>query len=504
MSSLTIGKKLFLGVGTLVVLTFALGITALFSISSIGSRLLNIVDVTVKKQTLTHELDTYSSDMLADTRGVLVRSYMKDQATAETYNQQFVATREAMQANLDVIRPMLVRPAGRQAVEDVQETLSILGDAEQKIMQSVASGDMDSASSSYSAVMLPTLKRQKADTLLMLKIQDELVAADGSGAKVSIATSRWSSALLLGLSCLVGIAVIFVVRQINQLLRNGVRELAESAVQIASAAGQVSASSQSLAQGASEQTATIEETSSASTEIKSMAQRNTENSRAAAEAVTNSGVGFGKTNQSLTEMVVAMDGISASSKKISKIIKVIDEISFQTNILALNAAVEAARAGEAGMGFAVVADEVRNLAQRCAQAAKDTADLIEESIQRSDGGRIKVAQVVASIQTIAAEASKCKVLVDEINIGSVEQSNGIEQISRAITQMEQVTQSSAAIAEQSAAAAEELSAQAERMKEIVEGLRAMVDGGNKTRRNPNSPTSAQAASGNAHWARLEA
>ena len=186
--------------------------------------------------------------------------------------------------------------------------------------------------------------------------------------------------------------------------------------------------------------------------------------------------GFEKTNQSLAEMVSAMDGINASSQKISKIIKVIDEIAFQTNILALNAAVEAARAGEAGMGFAVVADEVRNLAQRCAQAAKDTADLIEESIQRSDGGRVKVDQVAVAIRAITAESAKIKMLVDEINLGSVEQSSGIDQISRAITQMEQVTQSSAANAEESAAAAEELNAQAEHMKDVVGALRAMVDG----------------------------
>jgi methyl-accepting chemotaxis protein/methyl-accepting chemotaxis protein-1 (serine sensor receptor) len=268
----------------------------------------------------------------------------------------------------------------------------------------------------------------------------------------------------------------FVIRQVNAMLRNSVVELSESVVQIASAASQVAASSQSLAQGASQQTATIEETSSASAEINSMAHRTTENSRTTAELVGRSQEGFARTNQSLTEMVGAMDGINASSQKISKIIKVIDEIAFQTNILALNAAVEAARAGEAGMGFAVVADEVRNLAQRCAQAAKDTADLIEDSIQKSDGGRVKVDQVAVSIKAITAESSKIKELVDEINLGSVEQSTGIDQISRAITQMEQVTQSSAANAEESAAAAEELNAQAEAMKDVVERLRAMVDG----------------------------
>jgi methyl-accepting chemotaxis protein len=214
-----------------------------------------------------------------------------------------------------------------------------------------------------------------------------------------------------------------------------------------------------LAQGASEQTATIEETSSASVEINSMARRTTENSRTSAEMVIHSQQSFEAANQSLTEMVGAMDAINASSQKISKIIKVIDEIAFQTNILALNAAVEAARAGDAGMGFAVVADEVRNLAQRCAQAAKDTADLIEESIQRSDGGRIKVDQVAMAIRVVTEESAKIKVLVDEINLGSVEQSGGIDQISRAIAQIEQVTQSSAANAEQSASAAEQLNAQ---------------------------------------------
>jgi methyl-accepting chemotaxis protein len=294
---------------------------------------------------------------------------------------------------------------------------------------------------------------------------------------MSSVSGRWITGLLLAMTCAVAVGLVFVVLQIVRVLRGSVSELSEASVQISSAAGQVSSSSQSLAQGSSEQAATIEEASGVSTEINSMAQRNTENSHTTAEMVTHSQVGFEKTNQALTEMVGAMEGINASSQKISKIIKVIDEIAFQTNILALNAAVEAARAGEAGMGFAVVADEVRNLAQRCAQAAKDTSDLIEESIQRSDGGRVKVDQVAAAIRTITEESSKIKVLVDEINLGSVEQTRGIDQINRAIIQMEQVTQSNAANAEESAAAAEQLNAQAEAMKDVVGSLQSMVNGG---------------------------
>jgi methyl-accepting chemotaxis protein len=179
-------------------------------------------------------------------------------------------------------------------------------------------------------------------------------------------------------------------------------------------------------------------------------------------------------------MVASMKDITDSSSKISKIIKVIDEIAFQTNILALNAAVEAARAGEAGMGFAVVAEEVRNLAQRSAQAAKDTAALIEESIEKSTVGSRKLDLVAERIKAITANSNQVKTLVDEVNVGSTEQARGIEQIAQAITQMEQVTQKTAANAEESASASEELNAQSETLKDVVERLAAMV-GGAETR-----------------------
>jgi methyl-accepting chemotaxis protein/methyl-accepting chemotaxis protein-1 (serine sensor receptor) len=281
---------------------------------------------------------------------------------------------------------------------------------------------------------------------------------------------------LLAISIFSGCALLyFIVRGVNRALMLAVTDLSSGAEQVASAAGQVSSSSQSLAQGASEQAASLQETSASTEEINSMAHRNTENSRAATDLVKQSEHKFAQATQMLDHMVKAIGDINDSSDKIAKIIKVIDEIAFQTNILALNAAVEAARAGEAGMGFAVVADEVRNLAQRCAQAAKDTASLIEESISRSHDGKTKVDQVAEAIRSVTADVAQVKTLVDEVNVGSVEQARGIEQIAKAISQIEQVTQTTAASAEEGASAAEELSAQSAVVEEIVARLRSLVE-----------------------------
>jgi methyl-accepting chemotaxis protein/methyl-accepting chemotaxis protein-1 (serine sensor receptor) len=317
----------------------------------------------------------------------------------------------------------------------------------------------------------------------MAKSADNVLAANREMLKTVTATAagnvtrnRALVSASMAAALVIGVIMIVVIRQVNRSLRQTAAELAEGAEQVAGSAAQVSSSSQTLAQGASEQAASLEETSASSEEINAMARKHSENSLEAAGLVALSQHKFMQTNDSLAQMVGAMGEIDAQSGKIAKIIKVIDEIAFQTNILALNAAVEAARAGESGLGFAVVADEVRTLAQRCAQAARDTTGLIEESTARSHDGKRKVDQVAVSIGEIAAEAGKVKILVDELNQGGQEQTRGIEEVARAVLQMQQVTQSTAAGAEESAAAAEELNAQSATLKAVVNRLRTMVDG----------------------------
>jgi len=248
------------------------------------------------------------------------------------------------------------------------------------------------------------------------------------------------------------------------------QHLSGAARQITDSASQVSEVSQGLAKGASEQSAFIEETSAAATQINAMSERNQQNSVVMATMVSQAAIRFEGTDLSLSSMVEAMKDINASSEQVSRIVKIIEQIAFQTNILALNAAVEAARAGEAGMGFAVVADEVRSLAQRSSQAAKDTASLIENSIAKSFAGAALVNEVAAEIRSITTESSRMRGIVDEINLGSQEQSKGIAQVSKSIQQMEQITQSNAAAVQQTAAALEELKAQASLISDIVDGL----------------------------------
>jgi methyl-accepting chemotaxis protein len=311
-------------------------------------------------------------------------------------------------------------------------------------------------------------------------VKEERLTLEGLIQKSNSRFMIYRLAAFAVLLILVVLASVLTAQAISKSINRIIANLAEGTGQVTSAAGQVSSSSQSLAEGASEQAASLEETSSSLEEMSSMTKRNAENAQKANDLAKQARSAADKGAGDMLTMSAAMDAIKVSSNDIAKIIKTIDEIAFQTNILALNAAVEAARAGEAGMGFAVVADEVRNLAQRSAQAAKETADKIEGAIAKTAQGVEISTKVAAALNEIVTKARQVDELVAEVAGASREQTQGITQINTAVGQMDKVTQSNAASAEESAAAAEELNAQAFTMKESVEELLLLVGGNSQS------------------------
>ena len=252
-----------------------------------------------------------------------------------------------------------------------------------------------------------------------------------------------------------------------QNLDNSIGQVSEAVNQVTSASGQISQGAQSLAEGANEQASSLEEVSSSLEEMSSMTKQNANNSNQAKILASEARTAANEGDSSMKKMAEAIREIKTSADNTAKIIKTIDDIAFQTNLLALNAAVEAARAGEAGKGFAVVAEEVRNLAMRSAEAAKNTADMIEESVKSATSGVTITEEVAKSLGQIVDRISKVGDLIAEIASASNEQAQGIEQVNTAVAQMNQVTQQNAANSEESASAAEELSSQAAELANMV-------------------------------------
>ncbi|MCE7973695.1 MAG: DUF3365 domain-containing protein [Leptolyngbya sp. PLA1] len=257
----------------------------------------------------------------------------------------------------------------------------------------------------------------------------------------------------------------------SSALTQMVMEISAGAVQIDSGASQIASASQSMAQGASEQASSLQQISASIEQMSGQTQQSAENARQANSLAEESKKSADRGQQEMSQMSKAVNEIKQSSSEISKIIKVIDEIAFQTNLLALNAAVEAARAGEAGKGFAVVAEEVRNLAQRSAEAAKNTAAMIEESVKRSENGVQIAGRVGQALEEITTATNKVNTLLSEIASAAGEQATGISQVNQGVSQLDQVTQQNAGNSEEMASSAEELSSQVAALNELVSQFR---------------------------------
>ncbi len=281
---------------------------------------------------------------------------------------------------------------------------------------------------------------------------------------------------ILPMAALVGLGVYFLLGIVSRNISSVAHSLSRGAELVDRMVNQLSLASQCLAEGASRQAAAIEQTSASGVQIRASASEALQATQGVTGLMSQSEERYNQANLSLDRMVASMAEIGDQSRKIAQIIKVIDEIAFQTHMLALNASVEAARAGDAGLGFSVVATEVGNLASRCARAAEDTASMIEESIAKASDGRSKVSQLVDVIGAMTADCKQMRALVDYATARTHDQARGIDQISKAISQMEQVTQSNAAHAEESAATAKSLNSQSEHLRHVAQALNAIVHG----------------------------
>ncbi len=324
----------------------------------------------------------------------------------------------------------------------------------------------DTSSVEGSAIQLSNTGQPKNEIQELDAIVASLAATLGNRAELALSIANGDLSHEVQLASendKLGIAFQVMTDNLNEILF----QIQSASNQINSVSGQVADSSQALAQGATESASSLEEVSASMSQMSSQVTVNAENANVADQLSKEAKLTAEKGDQQMAEMVLSMVNISDSSNNIRKIIKVIDEIAFQTNLLALNAAVEAARAGQHGKGFAVVAEEVRNLAVRCAKAAQETTDLIENSIALTDKGNQIAQHTAAELEEIMASTNKVSDLLEEIAAASNEQAQGINQINTGIDQIDRVTQQNTATAEQTAAASEELSSQALQMQSML-------------------------------------
>lgn len=476
MKKMSFGTKVLSGQAVVTLFVLLAGGFAFYVASSLNGLVGNIVTRDMRKVSLSSDVQSHVGAAIGSQRGMMLAALTGNEVGISSAQREVTDHLSLIEQYLREVTPLADTDKERQLVSEMNEVRSEWARDFERQRQMLAEKRFDEATKMQTDVFTTVSDRLTGSSAQLVKIQAQITEATRQEANdVAARTKELSIALLLA-AIGVALAALYTVQQGNKSLRHYSTQITESADQVSSSAQQVMASSQALAQGSSEQAATLEETSASAEEINSMTHKNAENARSTASETESADHLLKETTQKLDQMIGSMNEINASSEKISRIIRVIDEIAFQTNILALNAAVEAARAGEAGMGFAVVADEVRNLSQRCAQAAKDTSTLIEESIVRSQDGKVRLDEVANCVRKVVDNASRIKVLAGEVHVGSQEQERGIEQIAKAVTQMQRVTQSTAASAEQGASAGEEMSAQASELQNAAKLLQELIGG----------------------------
>ena len=370
---------------------------------------------------------------------------------------------------------------GKQSYEQIKAARAQYRDARTQLLALSNAGQFAEAKVMLNRDLSPVFNRYI--TVLSSAVDKERGRAVAAGDRIWHFVQFTLRTLVTGVSGALVAGILsawLITSRMSRRLGAVTTEISQGSEHLKSSSAEIAAGSQTLAQSASELAAALQETSASLEEISSMTKRNAEHATSAKQLAAETRESAEAGTEKMVAMTTAVEEIKASSDNIAKIIKTIDEIAFQTNLLALNAAVEAARAGAAGAGFAVVADEVRSLAQRSAVAARDTDEMIRDSMAKSQRGAAVSAEVAIGFTAIVSRTKEVDELVAQIAIASSQQDEGISQVLTALTQMDKATQQTASGSEECAAAAQELSAQSLSLDSVVEGLKRLS--GNVARR----------------------
>ena len=470
-------KKIGIGFATMLGLVVVISAVASWVVRDLNADLQRAAEVTAREQYLAGRVSRETAHMGGLESSGVLSAVLGDKAHSDQALDDFQQRAQSLNAALEELMKRAADGAQSQRLRALADGARQAQAGHQELRQAMANQQMDAALAIFSQKVQPLLDQIGREGASVVEQMNARLTAESSAAEQKASRSRFLMFALALVALLAGAVVSWLVRQGGKALKSFSSRMADSAGRVAGAASQVSGASKSLAQGASAQAASLQQTSASTEEIASITRANADRAREVADLMHQSERDAAQVDETLDRTIEKMKEIDASSTKIAHIIKVIDEIAFQTNILALNAAVEAARAGEAGLGFAVVADEVRNLAQRCAQAAKDTACLIEESIGTSRDGNARLDTMAGAVRALTENSARVMTLVDEVNRGNQEQARGMEQIAQAVLSMERVTQQNAAVAQESSAAGTELDRHAGSLHELVGEMREMVGEG---------------------------
>ena len=504
--NLSIGTRLGLGFGAVLVLLLALAGVSHFELTRIGSINREITQETWVKASAISVVDVTTR---ANARVNLELIVNADPAAMNKLFQQIEANRKRIDDALATLRPLMTTADAAARLRTLEEARGRYVKSFQSVGAMLRSGDRDGARQRMLQETLPILDSLQDHIIALSRQQSADMDEAGIASQTIIGEAERVNVGLAGLALALGALLawrvsrsitrplaravkaaetvaggdlgqrivadsrdetgrlLHALQDMQERLAGAVRAIRHGSETIASASGQIAAGNTDLSSRTEEQAASLEETAASMEELASTVKQNADNARQANQLAASASDVAERGGSAVSEVVSTMEGISASSRKISEIVSVIDGIAFQTNILALNAAVEAARAGEQGKGFAVVAGEVRSLAQRSAQAAKEIKSLIEDSVSKVGAGSQQVERAGATMQEIVASVKRVTDIMGEISAASDEQSSGIDQVNRAVAQMDEVTQQNAALVEEAAAAAGSLQDQAQRLAEAV-------------------------------------